>query len=157
MGYAIIERCHYNDVIMRAIGEFPAQKAINAENFSIWWRHHAMQFELQWKNGEMVHRSGMMINVIIWSFMEIYYAICKIMLRSMLIDHVHYKTRHENISDSLQNTLLMMASSNGNIFDVTGSLCGQFTGRRWIPRKKSSDAELWCFLWSVPEQTQSKQ
>ena len=23
-------------------GEFPAQKASNAENVSIWWRHHAM-------------------------------------------------------------------------------------------------------------------
>ena len=22
---------------------------------------------------------------------------------------------------------------------------------RWIPRTKASDAELWCFLWSVPE------
>ena len=24
---------------------------------------------------------------------------------------------------------------------------------RWIPLTKASDAELWCFLWSVPEQT----
>ena len=23
-------------------GEFPAQKASNAENVSIWWRHHAL-------------------------------------------------------------------------------------------------------------------
>ena len=46
---------------------------------------------------------------------------------------------------------LMMTSSNGNIFRVTGPLCGQFTGLRWIPRTKASDAELWCFLWSAPE------
>ena len=45
----------------------------------------------------------------------------------------------------------MMTSSNGNIFRVTGPLCGEFTGPRWIPRTKASDAELWCFLWSVPE------
>ena len=45
----------------------------------------------------------------------------------------------------------MMTSSNGNIFRVTGHLCGEFTGRRWIPRTKASDAELWCFLWSMPE------
>ena len=55
--------CHYNDVIMGAIAsqitsltnvystvysgadqrkhqEFPAQMASNAENVSIWWRHH---------------------------------------------------------------------------------------------------------------------
>ena len=37
-------------------------------------------------------------------------------------------------------------SSNGSIFRVTGLLCGEFTGHRWIPRTKASDAELWCFL-----------
>ena len=44
-----------------------------------------------------------------------------------------------------------MTSSNGSIFRVTDSLCGEFTGHRWIPLTKASDAELWCFLWSVPE------
>ena len=24
---------------------------------------------------------------------------------------------------------------------------------RWIPLTKASDMELWCFLWSAPEQT----
>ena len=43
----------------------------------------------------------------------------------------------------------MMTSSNGNIFRVTGHLCGEFTGPRWIPCTKASDAELWCFLWSA--------
>ena len=37
----------------------------------------------------------------------------------------------------------MMTSSNGNIFRVTGHLCGEFTGPRCIPRTKASDAELW--------------
>ena len=45
----------------------------------------------------------------------------------------------------------IMTSSNGNICRVTGHLCGKFTGPRWIPRTKASDAELWCFLWSVSE------
>ena len=45
----------------------------------------------------------------------------------------------------------MMTSSNGNIFRVTGLLCGEFTGHGWIPRTKASGAELWCFLWSAPE------
>ena len=35
------------------------------------------------------------------------------------------------------------------LFRVTGFLCGEFTGRRWILRTMASDAELWCFLWSV--------
>ena len=44
----------------------------------------------------------------------------------------------------------MMTSSNGNIFCVTGPLWGEFTGHRWFPRRKASDAELWYFLWSAP-------
>ena len=39
------------------------------------------------------------------------------------------------------------------IFRVTGPLWGEFTGHRWIPLTKASDAELWCFLWSGTEQT----
>ena len=55
-----------------------------------------------------------------------------------------------------RNTVLgtrgTMTSSNGNIFCVTGHLCGEFTGcPRWIPRLKTSDAELWCFLWPASE------
>ena len=48
-------------------------------------------------------------------------------------------------------TSYMTTSSNGNIFRVTGLLCGEFTGPRWIPHTKASDAELWCFLWSASE------
>ena len=40
----------------------------------------------------------------------------------------------------------MITSSNGHIFRVTGPLCGEFTGHRWIPHTKASDAELWCFF-----------
>ena len=47
--------------------------------------------------------------------------------------------------------LTMMMSSNGNILCDTGHLCGEFTGHRWIPLTKASDAELWCFLWSALE------
>ena len=43
--------------------------------------------------------------------------------------------------------IIMMTSSNGNIFRVTGLLR---TGHLWILRTKASDAEL---LWSAPEQT----
>ena len=49
--------------------------------------------------------------------------------------------------------LLMMTSSNGNIFRVTGLLWGEFTGDRWIPLTKANDAELWCFLWAALEWT----
>ena len=44
-----------------------------------------------------------------------------------------------------------MTSSNGSNFRVTGPLCGEFSGPRWIPRTKASGAQLWCFLWSASE------
>ena len=51
----------------------------------------------------------------------------------------------------------MLTSPNGKIFRVIGHLCGEFTGHRWIPRTKASDAELWSFLWSAPNKRLSKQ
>ena len=51
----------------------------------------------------------------------------------------------------------MMTWSNGIIFRVTGSLCGEFMGCQWIPlTKEDSDVELWCFLW-YPLEELSKQ
>ena len=46
---------------------------------------------------------------------------------------------------------IMMTSSNGSIFRVTGHLCGEFPGHRWIPHTKVNNAEIWCFLWSTTE------
>ena len=53
------------------------------------------------------------------------------------------------LSSSSRATYFIMTSSNGNIFRVTDPLCGEFTGDRWIPLTKASDAELWCFHWSA--------
>ena len=39
-----------------------------------------------------------------------------------------------------------MASTNGNIFRVTGHLCGEFTDHQWIPRTKASDAGFDVFF-----------
>ena len=50
-----------------------------------------------------------------------------------------------------------MTSSNGNIFRVTGPLCGEFTGHRWIPCTKTSNAELWRFLYLCLYKRLSKQ
>ena len=58
--------------------------------------------------------------------------------------YIEFELRAKIVSD-------MMTSLNGNIFRVTGLLCGEFTGPLWIPRTNASDAELWCFLSSVPE------
>ena len=51
----------------------------------------------------------------------------------------------------------MMMSSNGNMFRVTGPLCREFTGHRWIPHTKASDAKIWCFLWSAHKKRLSVQ
>ena len=53
---------------------------------------------------------------------------------------------HWHVFGGIIAHVLMMTSSNGNIFRVTGHLCGEFTGHRWIPRTKASDTELWCYL-----------
>ena len=47
----------------------------------------------------------------------------------------------------------MIMSSNGNIFRITDLFWKETTGYRWISLTKANDAELWCFLWSAPEQT----
>ena len=48
--------------------------------------------------------------------------------------------------------VIMMTSSNGNIFRVTGPLYAEFTGHWWSLLTKASDAQFWCFLWSEPEE-----
>ena len=40
----------------------------------------------------------------------------------------------------------MMTSSNGNIFRVTGHLCGEFTGQRWTPPKASDGSLMFSFI-----------
>ena len=57
----------------------------------------------------------------------------------------------ECISYEKPCSLMMMMSSNGNIFHVTGPLCWEFTGHRWIPHTMASDAKLGCFLWPARE------
>ena len=48
----------------------------------------------------------------------------------MCQDHAQY------CSPLSGNEWIMMTSSNGNIFRVTGPLCEEFTGRRWIPSQR---------------------
>ena len=54
---------------------------------------------------------------------------------------------------AVEYLVYMVTSANGSLFCVIGPLWGEFTGHQWIPLTKASDAELWCFLWSAPEQT----
>ena len=81
------------------------------------------------------------------------------MVESMIVEGMFHPLAEMYIDEDWSNKLrliyyqrvinyltTMMTSSNGNIFRVTGHLCGEFTGHRWIPGTKASDAELWCFL-----------
>ena len=67
--------------------------------------------------------------------------------------HISTRIQYTSVWWLLKSWFHMMTSSNGIICRITGHLCGEFTGPRWIPRTKASDAELWCFLWSAPEPT----
>ena len=69
-----------------------------------------------------------------------------------------YKTWNKRKKQTLIHDLntqqwSMLTPSNGNSFRVTGLLCGEFTGHRWFPNTKASDAELWYFLWCAPQPT----
>ena len=69
---------------------------------------------------------------------------------SILIEGILIRSGWQSLrtqrNDRQMGIIPMMTSSNGNIFRVTGYLCGEFTGSRWNPRTKASDAELWFFL-----------
>ena len=70
---------------------------------------------------------------------------------------INWKTQFLQHHPNMISPPTMMTSSNVNIFRVTGHWCGEFTGPRWIPCTKASDAELWCFHWSAPNKRFSKQ
>ena len=81
---------------------------------------------------------------------------CPVSILILVRRHLYIETtpRSRFLSNQISmNFGYMMASSNGNIFCVTGPLRGEFTVHRWILRTKASDAELWCFLWPGLEET----
>ena len=53
--------------------------------------------------------------------------------------------------------LHMMTSSNGNIFRVTGHLCGEFTGPRWIPPQRPVTRSFDVYFDQRPNKRLSKQ
>ena len=63
-----------------------------------------------------------------------------------ILDHLKCKMDFKNTSTgtSVHFSVFwqVMTSSNGNIFRVSGPLCGEFVGHRWIPHTKASDAEF---------------
>ena len=65
------------------------------------------------------------------------------------ISHIIWHAPTTQMQGAELVNLYMMTSSKGNSYRVTGPLRGEFTGHRWIPRTKASDAELWCFCFFI--------
>ena len=64
------------------------------------------------------------------------------------------RVKHENVSDFTFTfpriiVVRMMASSNENVFRVTGHLCGELTSPRWIPRKRPVTRSFDVFFFCV--------
>ena len=62
----------------------------------------------------------------------------------------HISWRYHDITPH-SAVLYLCKGESRNIFRVIGPLYGEFTGHRWIPLTKASDAELKCFIWPAPE------
>ena len=54
-------------------------------------------------------------------------------------------------TDSVWKGLYMMTSSNGDIFRVTGHLCGEFTGPGEFPTQRPVTRSFDVFFWSTSE------
>ena len=109
-----------------------------------------------WTTCSVSHECAELLEVL--SYMIVYVLKFKPLYRSGTLDTciVGYLAIVQAVNSQIKDKHSMMTSSNGNIFRVIGHLWGEFTGHRWIPLTKASDAELWCFLWSAPEQTAEK-
>ena len=108
-----------------------------------------------WKNSEVTGVGSFTLHC-----NNLWTACCFVTLRTLSLPQIRYhpilwssvfSQMRADVRNHVNRHATMMTSSNGNIFRVTGHLCGEFTGHRWIPRTKASDAELCCFLWSVPQ------
>ena len=99
-------------------GGFSSQRASNAEKVSICWRYHMVLLNRCWSRG-MAETS--------WSTKNL--GLCHVITCPCIPWNTWW--RHQMETSKLR---------------VTGHLCGEFTGARWIPHTKASDVELWCFL-----------
>ena len=74
---------------------------------------------------------------------SLYLSLMRPMILSVLSCFTIIHTQYISINYALNYILFicfgcnMMTSSNGNIFRITGHLCGEFTGPRWIPPQRS--------------------
>ena len=128
-------------------GEFPAQRASNADNLFIWWRHHRYSDRYWLRLGFRSY----CITFLSCLAGSIYRLIIGIPPQAERYDIKPERLLKSNASDARDQTLVntvygwccnirypsdMMTSSNGNIFRVTGPLCGEFTGPGEFPTQR---------------------
>ena len=125
-------------------GWFPSQRASYVEDwrFFIWCMPERLDKHWSWRQFETPWRSCDDI-VITDPYVQGPCPCCGLEIVRWAIAQVPV-TEHEGCREIcyMDPKRLMMTSLNGNIFRVTGSLCGELTGHRWIPLTKASDAEL---------------
>ena len=103
------------------VGEFPAQKASNAENVSIWWRHHVV---LLWLYYQLLILHGINMSV---------FGVALMAWGIPMSCYAWWRHQVETFSALLAICVRGIHRSPVN------------------SRTKASDAELWCFLWCAPE------
>ena len=128
-------------------GEFPSQRASN-EQIWCWFYVSPNKVLKKWLSGWKVETP--------WRSRDLYLYFERYREKHPTFGGWHFKCIRLDQSNVIWNyislasnwqlpafvQLIMMTWSNGNIFRVTGHSCGEFTGPRWIPRTKASNAEL---------------
>ena len=110
-------------------GEFLAQRASNAENVFIWWRHHGNPHNMM----KSACKDIMHGDVMPWECFPYYWPFVRGANCAVLWCFLCCYS--EEVADQTQ--IRMMTSSNGNIFRVTDHLCREFTGPQWIPAQRA--------------------
>ena len=130
-------------------GEFPAQMASNPVNVSIWWRHHdaaadddgygccVYSYAMMGCYGDY---DGVVIMMMWWN-----YDVMRWWFDAMMMVM--------GIANLVMRWYILWCDDviKWNHFPRYWPFVRGIHRSRWIPCTKASDAELWCFLWSVPE------
>ena len=142
----------WNSYIFYKIGSFPQsyeRQIILQDRSLLWFMYHANSFINSWLTRNIQFICSTLEYCTLNYMGNLSPRLQRLANKDILTKHSSDKRNPYHHRDDSSGH--MMTSSNGNIFRVTGHLCGEFTGPRWIPRTKASDAEFWCFLWSASE------
>ena len=120
-------------------GEFPAQRAINAEKASIWWHHHG------YPNTTTRESCACILDVLQVTFL--------LVVNPGVYKRWHFYNKRRFMANLSTSCLRMYHDDviKWKHFPRYWPFVRGIHRSRWIPRTKVSDAELWCFLWSAPE------